>query len=485
MTTAAANVTVNGLAADRYADLTYARTNFPLVNGTTNFTAIAASSTGLWDTNTVTVDLLATHTFVYDLNGNLISDGKRGLDYDDENQMIRVIATNAFKKEFTYDGVNRLRARREFAWSGSAWVQTNETRFIYDGVLPIQHRDANDIPTLTLTRGLDLSGSFQGAGGVGGVLAVKVGPAVPSGPLANTTHFTCYDGNGNVTALMNAATGEESARYEYAPFAEKLRETGPMAKLNPIRFSTQYEDDYTDDRKWLHRDLRHDRWLNGDPINELGFKLLTERRKMRLNRDGESNRYRFVRNNPIGLIDYLGLIAAGDVINTEFGDVRITRLPTPAEREMGNKAICLVSKLIDISQYPPWDVLWIADMGIEGLNYRGGWGSSDRTEYIFINQSMVPKSDCNLTPMLTYGIVLAHESDHYYNDSVDTEQGATPKPTDTGEKINERAWEAIRKAQASKISCKNCIYAGFWEIKNQLEKYACECGIDLGKCRQD
>jgi len=92
--------------------------------------------------------------------------------------------------------------------------------------------------------------------------------------MANTTHFTCYDGNGNVMALVNATTGEESARYAYGPFAEPLQRTGPMAKLNPIRFSTQYHDDYTGDDKYLFRDLRDGRWLNRDPIGEVGGKNL-------------------------------------------------------------------------------------------------------------------------------------------------------------------------------------------------------------------
>jgi RHS repeat-associated protein len=36
------------------------------------------------------------------------------------------------------------------------------------------------------------------------------------------------------------------ARYEYGPFGEVIRATGPMAKANPFRFSTKYQDDETD-----------------------------------------------------------------------------------------------------------------------------------------------------------------------------------------------------------------------------------------------
>jgi hypothetical protein len=31
------------------------------------------------------------------------------------------------------------------------------------------------------------------------------------------------------------------AHYQYGPFGEVLRATGPMAKANPFRFSTKYQ----------------------------------------------------------------------------------------------------------------------------------------------------------------------------------------------------------------------------------------------------
>lgn len=154
---------------------------------------------------------------------------------------------------------------------------------------------------VSFMRGLDLSGSIQGAGSagsVGGVLAVKAGSSAQCSAMANTTHFTCYDGNGNVTALVNTADSSESARYEYSPFGEPLRATGPLARLNPIRFSTQYADDVTDDTKYLHRDYQADagRWPNRDPIGERGG----------------LNLYAFAENNPVNWIDPLGQSACGD-----------------------------------------------------------------------------------------------------------------------------------------------------------------------------
>src|SRR5205807_5844546 len=104
-------------------------------------------------------------------NGNMTNDSVKSFAYDDENQLIRITYTNAWKSEFTYDGKLRRRIRKEFTWSGSAWLQTNEVRYIYDGNLVIQERDSLNAPVVTYTRGKDLSGGFEGAGGIGGLLA--------------------------------------------------------------------------------------------------------------------------------------------------------------------------------------------------------------------------------------------------------------------------------------------------------------------------
>ena len=37
-----------------------------------------------------------------------------------------------------------------------------------------------------------------------------------------------------------------ASNYAYGPFGEVIRATGPMAKINPFRFSTKYQDDETD-----------------------------------------------------------------------------------------------------------------------------------------------------------------------------------------------------------------------------------------------
>ena len=260
-TSAATNVTVNTSNAVLYLDNTFAKDGLTVTNGSNTYKAIAKDSYGRSDTNSITVTLSNSVPYTYDLNGNLTSDGTRAFDYDDENQLIRVTVTNKWKSEFTYDGKMRRRIRKEFTWT-STWVQTNEVRYVYDGNLMIQERDANNLPTVSYTRGRDFSGALRGAGGIGGL-------------LARTDHgsqsIVCYhaDGNGNVTALINAQQ-LIVAKYLYDASGNTISMSGSAADPNLYRFSSQ--EYHPNSALVLYQRRAYDpnlqRWLNRDPIGE-------------------------------------------------------------------------------------------------------------------------------------------------------------------------------------------------------------------------
>jgi len=156
---------------------------------------------------------------------------------------------------------------------------------------------------------IDLSGSLSGAGGVGGLTWVTLHTA--SGP-ASGTHFTCYDGNGNVVSSVSATTGDVTARYEYGPFGELIRVSGPFANQNPFRFSTKRTNPTTDLVLYEYRVYQPStgRWLNRDSINEFGFKILAGRTHRPFYKDEEKTFYGFVGNYPIIGIDADGLAIA-------------------------------------------------------------------------------------------------------------------------------------------------------------------------------
>lgn len=136
-----------------------------------------------------------------------------------------------------------------------------------------------------LSQGIHAAAAHFPAHGTGGLLLIRDHPAAAS-------HFVCSDGNGNVTTLASATTGEITATYGYSPFGELIRATGSYAAANPFRFSTRPQDSET---ALLDYGLRHykpewGRWLSRDPLGNI---------------DGY-NLYGFAGNDPINRYDIGG-----------------------------------------------------------------------------------------------------------------------------------------------------------------------------------
>jgi len=277
----AASITMNGQPAQLYGDDTYAATNLSLANGANSFTNVGQNLYGVRATNLLAVNLPATVSLAYDNNGNLTNDGTRSFGYDCENQLTNVYVSGLWRSDFVYDGLNRRRIEQDYIWSGSAWTRTSEIHFIYDGYLLIQERDANNNVLVTYLRGLDMSGSLSGAGGIGGLLA-----------RTDTNGSTFYhaDGSGNITALID---GSENivARYAYNPFGKVIAQWGTLAGANEMQSTSKPLCRGLTDSvlRWYDSDI--DRWPNQDPIGE--------RRGI--------NPYTFVGNSPIDRVDPLGL----------------------------------------------------------------------------------------------------------------------------------------------------------------------------------
>jgi RHS repeat-associated protein len=293
-----ATVTVNLQATSRKGDYFRAElqvsNSVPLWLGVTNI-AVLQQGTNADIIATNLGHLLIPQTpeaFTHDADGNLTSDSLWTNTWNAENRRTLIesranlLVGGRAREQWTHLPDGRWIERIVSTNNGSGYVPAFTNRYVWDGNVLLAVLDAAGNVLQAYTRGLDLSGSHQGAGGVGGLLWVSAG--------TNGTHFACFDGNGNVIALVDASTGAESARYEYGPFSEDIRATGPMARINSLRFSTQYADDITGDLKYLYRDYRSDlgRWLNRDPLGELGA----------------ANLYGFVGNDAVNGVDFLGLV---------------------------------------------------------------------------------------------------------------------------------------------------------------------------------
>ena len=281
----AADVIVNGVAAQTYGDFTFASTNNILGNGNNTF-GIWAQDTAtitLAFSNAFTVNLPINVTFQYDANGNLTNDGTRVFAYDAENQLTNVLIPGLWRVGFVFDGLNRRRICREYTWQGSGWLETNEIHYIYDGKLVLQERDPNNNPMVTYTRGLDLSLSLQGAGGIGGMLARTD---------SNGSAFYHADASGNVTALIDGYQ-DIVARYRYDGYGKLLGRWGALAEANHYRFSSmEYFSSpgiYGYPRRFYEPNFQ--RWLNRDPFGE----------------SGGINLYAFDGGNPLNQLDPFGL----------------------------------------------------------------------------------------------------------------------------------------------------------------------------------
>jgi RHS repeat-associated protein len=296
---AVSSVTVNGQPASLYGDSSFAATGFSLASGNNTFTAIGSDTYGRSSTNAVTAYLSPSPSYNYDSNGNLTNDGVRNFGYDDENELVAVWVSNAWSNSFAYDGLQRRRIETDFSWNGSAWLQTNEVYFVYDGNLVLQERNQNNLALTTYTRGVDLSDSLQGAGGIGGLLARSdselVAPAILLGGTENSqsvvNSYFHDDGRGNVTALLEP-NGFPVANYEYDPFGNMISMSGLLAAQNKYRFSSKEWNDNAGLYYYGYRfyDPNMQRWLNRDPIQEWGG----------------INLFGFVGNNPLKRVDVFG-----------------------------------------------------------------------------------------------------------------------------------------------------------------------------------
>lgn len=225
---------------------------------------------------------IAGHVFVpetpescsYDVDGNLASDGRWTYTWDGENRLRQIESHSGLhddskrKIEFAYDWQGRRIGKTSYLWVSGSWSNSSNQKYLYDGWNLVGVLDGSNTLLQSFCWGSDLSGTIDGAGGVGGLISMTVHTGANSG-----VYFYNYDGNGNIVGLVNSVNGQTVAQYEYGPFGELIRATGSLARENSFCFSTKFQDHETG---FLYYGYRFyiswtGRWPNRDPIGEVGF----------------------------------------------------------------------------------------------------------------------------------------------------------------------------------------------------------------------
>jgi RHS repeat-associated protein len=240
----------------------------------------------------------------YDSDGNMTSgplpidpESASSLTWDAENRLITA-TVDSTTVNYLYDAQSRLISR-------SVGVSpTSVTLYLYDGWNRIAEYEENGTGQ-ELKRsylwGMDLSGTMQGAGGVGGLLSMTVHDTTTA------TFYPTYDGNGNVSEYINES-GSKVAHFEYDPFGNLTVDSESNADAFPYRFSTKPQDLTTGLYYYGYRwyDPATGRWPSRDPIEE----------------EGGINLYAFVGNDGVNRWDILGMVCGWNCVGTLLEKLR-------------------------------------------------------------------------------------------------------------------------------------------------------------------
>ncbi len=210
--------------------------------------------------------------FTYDADGNLTGDGKWTYTWDAENRLATMETRSDLpmltwgldflKIEFDYDYLGRRVQKRVYKkivgnpggpatqgiMEGGTAATTMVTQdsveggtvplytlitsrqYVWDGWLCIAEIIGREDLKRSHTWGVSLSGSQQGAGGVGGLAFL-----LDREDTTDEVYHCFYDSAGNLISLRDDSQAI-AAQYDYGPFGELLTARGDYAAENPYRF---------------------------------------------------------------------------------------------------------------------------------------------------------------------------------------------------------------------------------------------------------
>jgi len=173
---------------------------------------------------------------------------------------------------FAYDYMGRRVGKTVYKYDSGSWIKEKEILFSWDAwnLYEESFEQVGSEKIKQYVWGLDLSDTLHGVGGIGG-LAVMI--------MDGSEYYFCYDGNGDINEIVD--TSKVFNKYY-------------MVSISNFSFQTKYFDYETRMANYGYRyyTMNIERWLNPDPIAELGGK----------------NIYTYLGNNSINFVDKLGMI---------------------------------------------------------------------------------------------------------------------------------------------------------------------------------
>ena len=255
-----ANVSVQGKPA-WMLDATSFTADATVNVGTNTIPVVATDGSGNSQTSTyqVIVPSVATRTFNYDPNGNLLNDGERTYMWDAKNRLIRA-TSGADTHEWAYNGLDQRVSESKNGVLTKRWVWAG-------GNQPAEERNAS-----------------------GNVMR----RFYPQGEQVwGTNYYYTRDHLGSIREVLDSA-GSVVSSYGYDAWGRRTLQT--ESDIATFGFTGHMENAelalvFT---KYRAYDPETGRWLSRDPIGE----------------EGGINLYGYVGNNPVNWVDPLGLETA-------------------------------------------------------------------------------------------------------------------------------------------------------------------------------
>ncbi len=189
---------------------------------------------------------------------------------------------------FTYDGDRRRTKKvRTLTFNNGQPQRIETSKMHWSDWLPVCEEvsvNGGLVSRRWFVWGKDVSGTWEGAGGIGGLVAIE--------EEGGRRLLPVEDGLGNIVAVINEANGYTIARFDYSPYGELVSSSGDLAAC-PFRYQSKYHDTETGLSYFGYRyySAKLGRWISRDPLGE----------------DGGFNLYGYCGNDPVNYFDPLGL----------------------------------------------------------------------------------------------------------------------------------------------------------------------------------